>query len=290
MKNQKTKTCDKTLVIVTKTNAKNHDFFDKKILGLTSVEWIKLRVGSLFNKVVCQSEYGNQSDCVYIGWDNTLASRHSVFCDDGIRLSHETIAHIQGVLQSFVLDCLVAKGVVLHSRQGLHIDQTVDIQSGAEVFAPNVVCGNTVIQSGTVVYPYCFLQNCFVGKNVSVGPFATIRPGCNIGDNCRIGNFVEVKNSIIKQNTKIAHLAYVGDAEVGCGVNVGCGVVFANFDGKTKHKTVVGDNCFLGCNSNLVAPLCIGDDCFVAAGTTVTKDVGAHSFVIGRARQTAKDL
>ncbi len=290
MEKERTKTCDKTLVIVTKTNAKNHDFFDKKILGLTSVEWIKLRVGSLFKGVVCQKDFGHDKNCVYVGWDNTLASRHSVFCDGGTRLCNNTFSHIQATLQSFVLDSLVAKGVVLHSRQGLHIDQTVDIQSGAEVFAPNVVCGNTVIQSGTVVYPYCFLQNCQVGKNVSVGPFATIRPGCNIGDNCRIGNFVEVKNSVIKQDTKIAHHAYVGDADVGCGVNVGCGVVFANFDGKTKHKTVVGDNCFLGCNSNLVAPLCIGDDCFVAAGTTVTKDVGPHSFVIGRSRQTVKDL
>lgn len=285
-----TKTCDKTLVIVTETNAKNHDFFDKKILGLTSAEWIKHRVGSLFKGVVCQKQWGKDKNCVYVGWDVTLANRHTVFCNDGIRLCSETFAHIQATLQSYVLDCLVAKGVVLHSRHGLHIDYTADIQSGAEIFAPNVICGKTVVQSGTVVYPYCFLQNCVVGKKVSVGPFATIRPDCIVGDNCRIGNFVEVKNSVIKQNTKIAHLAYVGDADVGCGVNVGCGVVFANYDGKTKHKTIVGDNCFLGCNSNLVAPLCIGNGCFVAAGTTVTHDVGADSFVIGRARQTVKDL
>ncbi|MBR2030339.1 MAG: hypothetical protein IJ999_05490 [Clostridia bacterium] len=290
MKNQKIKTCDKTLVIVTKTNAKNHHLFDKKILGLTSVEWITLRVGTLFKKVVCQQEWGNDESCVYIEWDNVLVDRHTLFCDGGTRLCNTTFAHIKATLQSFVLVCLVANGVVLQSRQGLHIDYTANIQSGTEIFAPNVVCGGTVIKSGTVIYPYCFLHDCSVGKNVSVGPFATIRPGSIIGDGCRIGNFVEVKNSVIKQNTKIAHLAYVGDAQVGCGVNVGCGVVFANFDGKTKHKTVVGDNCFLGCNSNLVAPLCIGDGCFVAAGTTVTKDVGADSFVIGRTRQSVKDL
>ena len=290
MKNQKTKTCDKTLAIVTKTNAKNHDFANKKILGLTSIEWITLRVGSLFKRVVCQNDWGNDKNCVYVGWDNTLVDRHTLFCDGGTRLCSETFAHVQATLQSFVLDCLVAKGVVLHSRQGLHVDYTADIQSGVEIFAPNVVCGKTEIKSGTIVYPYCFLQNCHVGKNVSVGPFATIRPGCVVGDNCRIGNFVEVKNSVVKNDVKIAHHAYVGDAQVGCGVNVGCGVVFANYDGKTKHKTVVGDNCFLGCNSNLVAPLCIGDGSFVAAGTTVTKDVGAGSFVIGRTRQSVKDL
>ncbi|MBE5748451.1 MAG: hypothetical protein E7344_02345 [Clostridiales bacterium] len=290
MKNQKTKTCDKTLVIVTKTNAKNHHLFDKKILGLTSVEWITLRVGTLFKKVVCRQDWGNDENCVYIEWDNTLVNRHALFCDGGTRLCNTTFAHIQATLQSYVLDSLVEKGVVLHSRQGLHIDCTANIQSGTEIFAPNVICGNVEIKSGTVIYPYCFLHDCAVGKNVSVGPFATIRPGSIIDDDCRIGNFVEVKNSVVKKNTKIAHLAYVGDAQVGCGVNVGCGVVFANFDGKTKHKTVVGDNCFLGCNSNLVAPLCIGDGCFVAAGTTVTKDVGADSFVIGRTRQSVKDL
>ena len=280
----------KTLVIVTQTNDANKRLFDKTILGLTSAEWIVLRVGKFFKKVIFEQNYGNQKGCVYVSWDNTLVDQNTVEMDSGIRLCDASFVHIQTVLQNYVLDSLVAKGVFLHGRQGLTIDQTVQVQSGAEIFAPNVICGNSQIDSGTVVYPYCFLQSCKVGCECQIGPFATIRKDCVVGDNCRVGNFVELKNSVVGDKVKVAHLAYVGDACVGNDTNVGCGVVFANFDGKNKHKTTVGKNCFLGCNSNLVAPLVVGDGCFVAAGTTVTNDLANNTFAIGRARQVTKDM
>jgi bifunctional UDP-N-acetylglucosamine pyrophosphorylase/glucosamine-1-phosphate N-acetyltransferase len=104
----------------------------------------------------------------------------------------------------------------------------------------------------------------------------------------RVGNFVEIKNSTIKQNTKISHLTYIGDATIGSNCNIGCGVVFCNYDGKNKHKTIIGDNVFVGSNVNLIAPITIDNNCFIAAGSTVTKSVSNDTFVIARAKQENK--
>ena len=145
-------------MIVTQTDKTNEHLFDKKILGLSSAEWIVLRVGDLFKRVVFQKESDCPKGCVCIDWDQTLVDKTTLGQDCGVRLNNQTFAYIQKTLQSYVIDNLVAKGVVVHDRQGLHIDQTADIQSGAEIFAPNVICGNSQIDSGTVVYPYCFLQ------------------------------------------------------------------------------------------------------------------------------------
>ena len=106
-----------------------------------------------------------------------------------------------------------------------------------------------------------------------------------IGDGCRVGDYVEVKNSILRDGVKAAHLAYIGDAEVGEGTNIGCGTVFANYDGKFKHRTEVGKNVFVGCNANLIAPIKVGDGAFIAGGSTVTDDVPAGEICFGRARQ-----
>ena len=129
------------------------------------------------------------------------------------------------------------------------------------------------------------LRGARVGKNCTVGPFAHLRKGANVGDNCRVGDFVEIKNSVVGEGTKVSHLAYVGDADVGENCNIGCGVVFCNYDGKNKHRTRVGNNCFIGSNVNLIAPVEIADGAFVAAGTTVTEGAGKGDFVIGRVRQ-----
>lgn len=127
-----------------------------------------------------------------------------------------------------------------------------------------------------------------VGDNCVVGPNAHLRAGTVVEDNCRIGNFVEIKNSHIGAGTKIAHLSYVGDAQIGRGCNIGCGVVFANYNGKSKNKIVIGDNVFVGSNCVLIAPLNIADNVYICAGTTVTKDVNEFDFVIGRVRQEVK--
>lgn len=124
-----------------------------------------------------------------------------------------------------------------------------------------------------------------VGSNTSVGPFAYIRPGSTIGEACKVGDFVEVKNASMGNGSKSAHLTYIGDADIGENVNLGCGVVFVNYDGKNKHRSTVGDGCFIGCNVNLVSPVDVGDGAYIAAGSTVTKDVPKDALSVGRARQ-----
>jgi len=121
-----------------------------------------------------------------------------------------------------------------------------------------------------------------------VGPYAHIRPKCHIGDKCKVGAFVEIKNARFGEGTKMAHLTYVGDAEVGSKVNFGCGTITSNYDGFRKTKTVIGDNVFVGCNTNLVSPVTVGDGAYIAAGTTVTKNVEPDSLAIGRVRQEQK--
>jgi bifunctional UDP-N-acetylglucosamine pyrophosphorylase/glucosamine-1-phosphate N-acetyltransferase len=125
-----------------------------------------------------------------------------------------------------------------------------------------------------------------VGDNTTVGPYAYLRPGSIVGSGCRVGDFVEVKNAQIRDGAKVSHLSYIGDGEIGEKSNIGCGVVFVNYDGKTKQRTVVGKGVFVGCNANLVAPVTIGDGAYVAAGSTVTDDVEPDALCIARSRQT----
>lgn len=160
------------------------------------------------------------------------------------------------------------------------IGNDVCLMSG--VILEDVTVGDgSVIESSKIV-----MSN--VGKNCKIGPFANIRPNCILADNVKVGAFVELKNAYVGKGTKIPHLSYVGDAELGENVNVGCGVVFANYDGKKKQKSKVGNNVFIGCNVNIVAPVNIADDTYICAGTTVTKDTQPGDFVIGRVRQENK--
>ena len=185
------------------------------------------------------------------------------------------------------------------------LSERAKIGQGAVIFPNNALLGESEVGAGAMLYPNNILEDssvgggcrvtasvlreASVGENTTVGPFAHLRPGAQVGKNCRVGNFVEIKNSKIGDGTKIGHLTYVGDAEVGKNCNIGCGVVFCNYDGKTKHRTVVGDHCFIGSNVNLVAPVTLGDGCYIAAGTTVTQDVPAGAFVIGRVRSSSKE-
>lgn len=123
-----------------------------------------------------------------------------------------------------------------------------------------------------------------VGSDTKVGPFAYMRPGSNVGENCKIGDFVEVKNSTVGDGSKASHLTYIGDADVGKNVNLGCGVVFVNYDGTKKYRSVVEDGAFIGCNTNLVSPVKVGEEAYIAAGSTVTEDVEGDTLYIARSR------
>ncbi len=118
-----------------------------------------------------------------------------------------------------------------------------------------------------------------------MGPFVHIRPDSQVGKNVKIGNFVEVKNSNIGEGSKLPHLQYIGDCDMGAGVNMGCGTITVNYDGKQKFRTKIGDNAFVGCNSNLVAPVSVGDGAYIAAGSTITKDVPSEELAVARAHQ-----
>ena len=157
---------------------------------------------------------------------------------------------------------------------------TCSVSSAPNAVVDRCAVGDHVIINASQVYESA------LGAGTDVGPFAHIRPGCTVGPKCHVGAFVQLKNCVLGEGTKMSHLTYVGDADVGAGVNFGCGTVVVNYDGYNKYKTVIGDDCFIGCNTNLVSPVSLGDRVFTAAGTTVTKDVPDGALAVARSRQT----
>ena len=192
----------------------------------------------------------------------------------------------------------------LLDSSAVYIDDSVILGDNVTIYENNRLTGNTVIGDNCVLMPGNILTDCIIGadntltytvadgcqtgKGCQIGPFARLRKGTVLGDDVRIGNFVEVKNSSVSSGTKAAHLSYIGDADLGKKCNVGCGAIFVNYDGRVKHRSRVGDECFVGSNVNVVAPVSIGDGAYICAGTTVTEDAESGDFVIGRARQINK--
>lgn len=202
------------------------------------------------------------------------------------------------------LEKYIENGVVFIDTNSAWIDDGVVIGSGT-VIEPNVMIkGDTVIGENVtigfcseivnskigdnVTIKHSVITDSTIGKGTNVGPFAYVRPNCVVGENVKIGDFVEIKNSNIDDGTKLAHLTYVGDADVGKNINFGCGTVVVNYDGKKKHRTVIGDNAFIGCNTNLVSPVKVGKNAFTAAGSTITEDVPDNALAVARERQTVK--
>lgn len=190
------------------------------------------------------------------------------------------------------------------NKRTCFIGKNVKIGKNVTIYENNHIDGDTYIGDDSIILPNNFLLDCTignnckihnsviekstVGNNCNVGPFSHIRPNSKIGNNCKIGNFVEIKNSNIGDDTKASHLSYIGDADIGKNCNIGCGVIFANYNGKVKNKTYVGNHVFIGSNSNLIAPLKIEDDSYICAGTTITENVEKEDFVIGRVKQENK--
>ena len=196
------------------------------------------------------------------------------------------------------------KGVKLIGKKSIFIDKSVKIGKNVVIYQNNVIEGNTEIGDNCVLLPNNIIRNAKIGNGttiesshivdsvigncVSVGPFSRLRPNTVVGDNCKVGNFVELKNAKLGNGTKASHLAYVGDAEVGKNCNIGCGAIFVNYNGKEKFRSVIGDNCFIGSNVNVVAPVTMADGTYVCAGTTITSNTEKNDFVIGRVRETIK--
>jgi bifunctional UDP-N-acetylglucosamine pyrophosphorylase/glucosamine-1-phosphate N-acetyltransferase len=150
---------------------------------------------------------------------------------------------------------------------------------------PNCVIENSSIGAGTTVHPNCVLEDAKVGTECNIGPFGRLRPGAEMKTGGRIGNFVEIKNTTLGVGSKANHLTYLGDAEIGDGVNVGCGTITCNYDGANKHKTVIGDNAFIGSGVELVAPVEIGPGATIGAGSTIGKNAPADALTLQRSKQ-----
>ncbi|MDF9615598.1 bifunctional UDP-N-acetylglucosamine diphosphorylase/glucosamine-1-phosphate N-acetyltransferase GlmU [Bacillus cereus] len=199
----------------------------------------------------------------------------------------------------------MVNGVTIIDPSNTYISADAIIGSDTVLHPGTIIEGNTVIGSDCEIGPHTVIRDSEIGDRttirqstvhdsklgteVSVGPFAHIRPGSVIGDEVRVGNFVEIKKTVFGNRSKASHLSYIGDAQVGEDVNLGCGSITVNYDGKNKFKTVIGNGVFIGCNSNLVAPVTVEDGAYVAAGSTITENVPSKALSVARARQVNKE-
>ncbi|MCI1881005.1 MAG: bifunctional UDP-N-acetylglucosamine diphosphorylase/glucosamine-1-phosphate N-acetyltransferase GlmU [Sporolactobacillus sp.] len=197
------------------------------------------------------------------------------------------------------------RGVTLIDPLTTYLSADCTIGGDTVIYPGTIVEGDTSIGEACTIGPNSRIRNCrigadsrieqsvldnsWIGDRVQIGPFAHIRPLSKIHDEARVGNFVEVKKAEIGTGSKASHLTYIGDAVLGKHVNMGCGTITVNYDGKNKFQTTIGDDAFIGCNANLVAPVTIGDGAFIAAGSTITESVNADAMAIARSRQTNKE-
>ena len=175
----------------------------------------------------------------------------------------------------------------------VQIEANVSLKGQTKIGAGSILTNGTYIVDSVIgeqtVITNSMIEESTVADGVTVGPYAHVRPDSSLAKNVHVGNFVEVKGSSIGENTKAGHLTYIGNSEVGANVNFGAGTITVNYDGQHKFKTVIGNNVFVGSNSTIIAPVELGDNSLVGAGSTITKDVPADAIAIGRGRQINKD-
>ena len=194
----------------------------------------------------------------------TMLDPHSTYIQKGVSIGQDTLIY-----------------------PGVHLEGETTIGTECTIGANSRIVSSTIADD--VEIQYSTILNSTVDSQAKIGPYAYIRPNSHIGEGAKIGDFVEIKNATMGKGSKASHLTYVGDAEVGSGVNLGCGTVFVNYNGYKKHKTVVGDNVFVGCNTNLIAPVEVKEGAYIAAGSTITQEVPSKSLAIARARQVVKE-
>lgn len=219
--------------------------------------------------------------------------------------SRVELSKAEEIMRRRINEAHMVNGVTIIDTNSTYIESDVEIGNDTIIYPGVMLKGNTKIGSNCVIEMNSAIENSIigdntevknstiidsvVGENTTVGPYAYLRPKSNIGNNVKIGDFVEVKNATIEDNSKASHLSYIGDAHVGKDVNIGCGVVFVNYDGKNKFKSVVKDGAFIGSNSNLVAPVIVEEDGYIATGSTITNDVPKGALAIARERQVVKE-
>lgn len=288
--------------------------------------WMEKGIERFF--VVCDSKFHEDvmaaapgDAVVAVGTEDTRESDLAVFAEHcRIEEIHEAVLPVGSMMLSFHtveelvrLQRAVKEDIAAYHQRtrvnildpdNTYIDPRVTIAPGTTILPGTILRGETVIGENCEIGPNTVIRDCIIGdhtvvnasqvtesflaSHVHVGPFAHIRPHCEVGSGCKIGAFVEIKNAVFGENTKLSHLTYVGDSDVGSRVNFGCGTITSNYDGFHKHRTVIEDDAFIGCNTNLVPPVHIGRGAYIAAGTTVTKDVEEDALAIGRTRQEVK--
>jgi bifunctional UDP-N-acetylglucosamine pyrophosphorylase/glucosamine-1-phosphate N-acetyltransferase len=218
----------------------------------------------------------------------------------------EQLAHIDQLLLQKKMKKLFADGIRIINPSSVHFDHDVEIGLGCVIYPGVTILGKTRIGENVTIESGSFIKNSTIEKNVNIlansyleeaiireeatiGPMARIRPGTDVGPESKIGNFVEIKKSKLARGVKVSHLSYVGDAEIGENSNIGCGFITCNYDGANKHKSVIGKNTFIGSDVQVIAPIQIGNDAFVAAGSTITKSVPDGGFAISRGQQVTKE-
>lgn len=195
------------------------------------------------------------------------------------------LAMAEKEMQNILREKAMKKGVTLISPETVFF--SIDTKISKDVYiGPNVVFGPGVtIGEGVRIEAFCHLEGVTIKKNCTIGPFARLRPGTILEESSKIGNFVEVKKSKIKKGAKVNHLSYVGDSDIGSNVNIGAGVITCNYDGVNKNKTTIGNNSFVGSNVSLVAPLKVGSNALIGAGSVITKDVSNNTLAVERNKQ-----
>ena len=200
---------------------------------------------------------------------------------------------------------LLAAGVEMMDPASVYVEDTVTVGAGTLLLPGTILRGDTVVGPNCQIGPNVMLTSCTVGEgttinasqceesqigpNCQIGPYTHIRPHCVVGEGSKIGAFVQLKNCNLGVGTKMAHLTYVGDSDVGQHVNFGCGTVTTNYDGFKKYRCTIGDRAFIGCNTNLVAPVTVGEGAYTAAGSTITEEVPADALAVARSRQKNLD-
>jgi bifunctional UDP-N-acetylglucosamine pyrophosphorylase/glucosamine-1-phosphate N-acetyltransferase len=199
--------------------------------------------------------------------------------------SRAELAAAAAVIRRRTAERLMAAGVTMVDPDSTYIDTDVEIGRDSRIDPGVVITGPSRLGQRVYVKPHCVIESSQLDDDVQLGPAAHLRPGCHLRSRVKIGNYVEVKNSDVGEGVKAAHLTYIGDADVGAGTTFGCGAITVNYDGQAKHRTTVGERVFVGCNVNLIAPVTLRDDTYVAAGSTITKEVPSDALAVARARQ-----
>lgn len=215
--------------------------------------------------------------------------------------SRKQLSVAEGVMRQRILDKLMDSGVTIMDPASTFIEGSVKIGRDTIIYPYTWLEGSTEIGEDCEIGPnarftnvkvgndnhlqFIYAHECEVKNHVTAGPYVHLRPDTVISDHVKIGNYVEVKNSNVGEGTKLPHLTYIGDSDIGSGVNMGCGCITVNYDGKKKHRTIIGDNAFVGCNTNLVAPVTVQANTYIGAGSTITKEVPENALGIARAKQ-----